>query len=100
MSTENIGQYSIPYWLCEDQNTEREKMAERIILELELELKLKQDMPQEAKDAEIARLRKDLYHKQNSAHQGVTHASDCWKWGPQHYECALRKIKREEEAND
>jgi hypothetical protein len=100
MSTENIGQYSIPYWMCEDQNTEREKMAERIILELELELKLKQDMPQEDKDAEIERLRKALYYEENRFQRIGTHAPDCWKWGPQHYECALRKIKREEEAND
>jgi hypothetical protein len=99
MSTENIGQYSIPYWLREDQKErEMKEMAERIVLELELELELKQDMTKEEKDAEIARLRKGLYHEQNRSHQLGTHALDCWQWGPQHYECALRHIKELENS--
>ena len=50
--------------------------------------------------AEIERLRKALYYEENRFQRIGTHAPDCWKWGPQHYECALRKIKREEESND
>lgn len=49
------------------------------------------------KDAEIARLRKALYYEENRFQRIGTHASDCWKWGPNHYECALRKIKELEE---
>jgi hypothetical protein len=45
------------------------------------------------KDAEIERLRKALYYEENRFQRIGTHAPDCWKWGPQHYECALRKIK-------
>lgn len=26
----------------------------------------------------------------------TTHAHGCWGWGPRHYECALRKIERDE----
>jgi len=55
---------------------------------------------QDDKDAEIARLRKALYYEENRSQRIGTHAPDCWKWGPNHYECVLRKIKREEEAND
>ncbi len=23
----------------------------------------------------------------------ITHAADCWSWGPKHYECAVREIE-------
>jgi hypothetical protein len=65
-----------------------------------LRLALAQPEEQEDKDAEIERLRKALYYEENRFQRIGTHAPDCWKWGPQHYECALRKIKREEESND
>lgn len=44
-------------------------------------------------EAEIERLRKALHYEANRFSRIGTHAPDCWKWGPQHYECALRKIK-------
>lgn len=28
----------------------------------------------------------------------ITHADDCWSWGPAHYECAVREIERLREA--
>ena len=48
---------------------------------------------QNDKDAEIERLRKALYYEENRFQRIGTHASDCWKWGPQHYECARREIE-------
>ena len=45
------------------------------------------------KDREIERLRKALHYEANRFSRIGTHHPDCWKWGPQHYECALRKIK-------
>lgn len=48
---------------------------------------------EDEKDAEIARLRKALYYEANRFSRIGTHAPDCWKWGPQHYECAIRHIK-------
>lgn len=51
----------------------------------------------DAKDQEIERLRKALHYEANRFSRIGTHAPDCWKWGPQHYECALRYIKNHTE---
>jgi hypothetical protein len=48
---------------------------------------------EDEKDIEIARLRKALYYEANRFQRIGTHSHDCWKWGPQHYECAIRHIK-------
>jgi hypothetical protein len=50
-------------------------------------------MTEAEKDAEIERLRKALYYEANRFSRIGTHSHDCWKWGPQHYECALRHVK-------
>lgn len=50
-------------------------------------------MTDDDKDKEIERLRKALHYEANRFSRIGTHAPDCWKWGPQHYECALRKVK-------
>ena len=44
------------------------------------------------KDAEIARLNDALHWEQSRAERVGTHGPGCWKWGPSHYECALRRI--------
>ena len=48
---------------------------------------------EDEKDIEIARLRKALYYEANRFQRIGTHSPDCWKWGPQHYECSLRHVK-------
>ena len=42
---------------------------------------------------EIERLTKALHYEQHWLSRIGTHGFDCYKWGPTHYECALRKIK-------
>lgn len=54
-------------------------------------------MTDDDKDKEIERLRKALHYEANRFSRIGTHAPDCWKWGPQHYECALRHIKNHTE---
>ena len=54
-------------------------------------------MTEDEKDIEIARLRKALYYEANRFQRIGTHSPDCYKWGPQHYECALWHIKELEE---
>jgi len=44
--------------------------------------------------AENARLTDALQWEQNRADRIGTHGDGCWKWGPSHYECALREIER------
>lgn len=48
----------------------------------------------EAQDAEIARLNKAIHYEQSYLTHIGTHGPDCWKWGPQHYQCALAEIAR------
>lgn len=43
--------------------------------------------------SEVERLNKALQWEQNRAERIGTHGWGCWSWGPQHYECALRKIR-------
>ena len=49
--------------------------------------------------AEIERLNKALQWEQNRAERIGTHGDGCWKWGPSHYECALREIQRLKKEN-
>ena len=42
---------------------------------------------------EIDRLRAALVYEQHQLSRIGTHGVNCWKWGPQHYECARRKIE-------
>jgi len=44
-------------------------------------------------DREIERLNKSLLYEEARTGRMGTHAPGCWKWGPSHYECALRHIK-------
>ena len=32
--------------------------------------------------------------------KAITHADDCWSWGLEHYECAVREIERLREELD
>jgi len=42
---------------------------------------------------EIERLTAALRYEQHQLNRIGTHGVNCWKWGPQHYECARRKIE-------
>lgn len=44
--------------------------------------------------AEVERLNSCLQWEQNRASWTGTHNKDCWKWGPAHYECALREVEK------
>jgi hypothetical protein len=44
---------------------------------------------------EIDRLRAVLVYEQHLMSRIGTHSDACWKWGPQHYECAMREITRQ-----
>lgn len=44
--------------------------------------------------AEVERLNSCLQWEQNRANRMGTHGEDCWKWGPAHYECALREVEK------
>lgn len=42
---------------------------------------------------EISRLDGALFYEQHRAGRMGTHSEGCWAWGPEHYECALRRIE-------
>jgi hypothetical protein len=43
--------------------------------------------------AEIERLRAALTYEENRFNRVGTHGPDCYKWGPSHYDCAMREIE-------
>ncbi len=45
------------------------------------------------KDAEIARLKSALKRQEDREGRVGTHSPDCHKFGPSHYDCALRQIE-------
>lgn len=45
--------------------------------------------------AEINRLQSALRYEQHRAERIGTHGPGCENWGPQHYECAVRSLKKE-----
>lgn len=49
-----------------------------------------------ALEAENKRLNDALKWEQNRAERIGTHGPGCEKWGPAHYECALRAIERKD----
>jgi hypothetical protein len=48
---------------------------------------------------EIERLNNALRWEQHRADHMGTHGEGCWKWGPSHYECALKEIQRVKKEN-
>jgi len=43
---------------------------------------------------EIERLNRCIKYEQHRAEHIGTHSTDCWTWGPQHYECAVREVEQ------
>lgn len=54
----------------------------------------------EAQEAEISRLNKAIRYEQNYLTRIGTHGPDCWKWGPQHYQCAVAEIARQKATTE
>jgi len=36
----------------------------------------------------------DTYSDALATHRKVTHAENCWSWGPAHYECACAEVAK------
>ena len=43
---------------------------------------------------EIERLNACLQYEQHRTGRQGTHAEGCYKWGPEHWECAMREVER------
>lgn len=49
---------------------------------------------------EVERLTKALHYEQHWLSRIGTHGPECWRWGPAHYDCAVKKIKDAEKSED
>jgi hypothetical protein len=49
---------------------------------------------QEKADALRTALAFDTYSDALANHRKVTHAENCWSWGPAHYECACAEVAK------
>lgn len=47
---------------------------------------------------EIERLNKAIKYEQHRADRIGTHGPGCEMWGPQHYECSIRKLKEQQDS--
>ena len=48
---------------------------------------------------EIERLTKALHYEQHWLSRIGTHGPECWRWGPNHYDCAVKRIKDAEKES-
>lgn len=51
------------------------------------------DLEKDILRKEIERLTQAIHYEQHLRTKVNTHGPGCWKWGPDHYECALRKLR-------
>lgn len=90
-----LDQWDSPAWEWQRRGPTAELMAamRAALAAPALQSRSADDLEKDILRKEIERLTKAIHYEQHLRNRVGAHGPGCWEWGPDHYECATRKLR-------